>query len=70
MITAFEGASADQALVVDRCKQAEAAKAYDVSPGWVSKLVARYRSTTSRSPEPRSPQAHLRLARGYSPNNP
>ena len=42
------------AVVVERRKQAEVAQAYDVSPGWVSKLVARYRAEGEAAFEPRS----------------
>jgi transposase InsO family protein len=42
------------AVVVERRKQAEVAQAYEVSPGWVSKLVARYRAEGEAAFEPRS----------------
>ena len=32
------------AVIVEGRSQAEVARTYEVSPGWVSKLVARYRS--------------------------
>lgn len=42
------------AVVVEGRSQAEVARTYGVSPGWVSKLVARYRSEGEAALEPRS----------------
>ena len=42
------------AVVVEGRSQAEVAKAYGVSKGWVSKLVARYRNEGATAFEPRS----------------
>src|ERR1700685_3354817 len=42
------------AVVVEGRSQAEVARTYEVSPGWVSKLVARYRSEGEAAFEPRS----------------
>jgi transposase InsO family protein len=42
------------AVVLEGRSQAEVARAYGVSPGWVSKLVARYRAEGERAFEPRS----------------
>src|ERR1700712_4547926 len=42
------------AVVVEHRKQAEVAQVYGVSPGWVSKLVARYRAEGEAAFEPRS----------------
>ena len=42
------------AVVVEGRSQAEVALAYGVSPGWVSKLVARYRAEGEAAFEPRS----------------
>jgi transposase InsO family protein len=42
------------AVVVEGRSQAEVARAYGVSPGWVSKLLARYRAEGERAFEPRS----------------
>ncbi len=42
------------AVVVEGRSQAEVARTYGVSPGWVSKLVARYRSEGEAAFEPRS----------------
>ena len=42
------------AVVVEGRSQAEVARSYGVSPGWVSKLVARYRSEGEAAFEPRS----------------
>jgi transposase InsO family protein len=42
------------AVVVEGRSQAEVASAYGVSPGWVSKLVARYRTEGEAAFEPRS----------------
>ena len=42
------------AVVVEGRSQAEVARAYAVSPGWVSRLVARYRSEGETAMEPRS----------------
>jgi transposase InsO family protein len=42
------------AVVVEGRSQAEAARAYGVSPGWVSKLLARYRAEGEGAFEPRS----------------
>jgi transposase InsO family protein len=46
------------AVVVEGRSQAEVARAYNVSPSWVSKLVARYRSEgdTAFEPRPRRPK--------------
>lgn len=42
------------AVVVEGRSQAEVARAYDVSKGWVSKLVARFRSEGEAAYEARS----------------
>jgi transposase len=42
------------AVVVEGRSQAEVARSYGVSPGWVSKLVARYRAEGDTAFEPRS----------------
>jgi transposase len=42
------------AVVVEGRSQAEVARAYGVSPGWVSRLVARYRAEGDAAFEPRS----------------
>jgi transposase len=42
------------AVIVEGRKQAEVARTYEVSPGWVSKLVARYRAEGEAAFEPRS----------------
>jgi len=42
------------AVVVEGRSQAEVARSYGVSPGWVSKLVARYRAEGEAACEPRS----------------
>ena len=42
------------AVVLEGRSQAEVARTYEVSPGWVSKLVARYRSDGEAAFEPRS----------------
>ena len=42
------------AVLVEGCSQAEAARRYGVSPGWVSKLMARYRAEGDAAFEPRS----------------
>ena len=42
------------AVVVEGCTQAEVARLYGVSKGWVSKLVARYRDEGEAAFSPRS----------------
>jgi hypothetical protein len=42
------------AVVVEGRSQAEVARAYGVSKGWVSKLIARYRAEGEAAFEPRS----------------
>ena len=42
------------AVLVEGCSQAEVARRYGVSPGWVSKLMARYRAEGEAAFEPRS----------------
>lgn len=42
------------AVVVEGRSQAEVARAYGVSPGWVSKLLARYRAEGEAAFKPRS----------------
>ena len=42
------------AVIVEGRSQAEVARSYGVSPGWVSKLVARYRAEGEAAFEPRS----------------
>ena len=42
------------AVVVEGRSQSEVARAYGVSQGWVSKLVARYRAEGEAAFEPRS----------------
>ena len=46
------------AVVVEGRKQAEVARSYGVSLGWVSKLVARYRleGEAAYEPRPRRPK--------------
>ncbi|MEV5561260.1 IS481 family transposase [Nonomuraea wenchangensis] len=46
------------AVVVEGRSQAEVARAYGVSKGWVSKLVARYRAEGEAAFEPRSRRPH------------
>ncbi|MGW2217168.1 IS481 family transposase [Nonomuraea sp. NPDC001684] len=46
------------AVVVEGRSQAEVARAYGVSKGWVSKLVARYRAQGEAAFEPRSRRPH------------
>jgi transposase len=48
------------AVVVEGRSQAEVARTYGVSKGWVSKLVARYRDEGETALEPRSrrPRRH------------
>lgn len=46
------------AVVVEGRSQADAARAYGVSKGWVSKLVARYRAEGEAAFEPRSRRPH------------
>jgi transposase InsO family protein len=46
------------AVIVERRSQAQVARDYGVSEGWVSKLVARYRSDGDAAFEPRSRRAH------------
>jgi transposase InsO family protein len=46
------------AVVVEERGVREVARAYGVSPGWVSKLVARYRSEGDAAFEPRSRRPH------------
>ena len=46
------------AVVVEGRSQAEVARAYGVSPSWVSRLVARYRSEGEAAFEPRSRRPH------------
>ncbi|MEL7975755.1 helix-turn-helix domain-containing protein [Isoptericola sp. F-RaC21] len=42
------------AVTVQGLSQADAARNYDVSPGWVSKLMTRYRTDGDAAFEPRS----------------
>ncbi len=42
------------AVVVENRSQAEVARTYGVSKGWVSKLIARYRTEGDAAFEPRS----------------
>ena len=46
------------AVVVEGRSQADVARAYHVSKGWVSKLVARYRAEGEVAYEPRSRRPH------------
>ncbi len=46
------------AVIVEGRSQAEVARTYGVSKGWVSKLVARYHAEGERSFEPRSRRPH------------
>ena len=46
------------AVVLEGRKQAEVAQAHNVSPGWVSKLVARHRLEGEAAFEPRSRKPH------------
>lgn len=46
------------AVVVEGRTQAEVARAYNVSKGWVSKLVARYRADGDEAFQPRSRRPH------------
>ncbi|WP_223167880.1 helix-turn-helix domain-containing protein [Nonomuraea sp. SYSU D8015] len=46
------------AVVVEGRSQAEVARSYGVSKGWVSKLVARYRAEGEAAFEPRSRRPH------------
>ncbi|HUG07288.1 MAG TPA: helix-turn-helix domain-containing protein, partial [Acidimicrobiia bacterium] len=50
------------AVIVEGRSQAEVARTYGVSKGWVSKLVARYRAEGEAAFEPRSRRP------GRSPN--
>jgi transposase len=51
------------AVVVEGRSQAEVARAYGVSKGWVSKLVARYRTEGEAAFEPRSRRPKPRRTR-------
>ena len=42
------------AVILEGRTQAEVARTYSVSPGWVSKLIARYRAEGEAAFEPRS----------------
>jgi transposase InsO family protein len=46
------------AVVLEGRSQAEVARSYGLSPGWVSKLIARYRSEGETAYEPRSRRPH------------
>ena len=46
------------AVIVEGRSQAEVARAYNVSKGWVSKLVARYRTDGEEAFQPRSRRPH------------
>jgi transposase InsO family protein len=46
------------AVVVERRRQADVAREYKISEGWVSKLMARYRAEGDAAFEPRSRRAH------------
>jgi transposase len=46
------------AVIVEGRSQAETARAYSVSKGWVSKLVARYRAEGEAAFEPKSRRPH------------
>ncbi len=46
------------AVVIEGRSQAEVARDYEVSKGWVSKLVARYRDEGEAAFEPRSRRPH------------
>src|SRR6476469_3200068 len=46
------------AVVIEGRTQAEVAREYGVSKGWVSKLVARYRAEGAAAFEPRSRRPH------------
>ncbi|WP_205314702.1 helix-turn-helix domain-containing protein [Nocardioides houyundeii] len=46
------------AVVLEGRPQADVARSYDVSPSWVSKLVARYRTEGDAAFEPRSRRPH------------
>ncbi len=48
------------AVVIEKRSQAEVAREYGVSPGWVSKLVARWRAEGDTALEPRSRKPHTR----------
>ncbi|BAU33487.1 helix-turn-helix domain-containing protein [Microcella alkaliphila] len=42
------------AVTIQGLSQAEAARRYNASPGWVSKLIARWRTEGDKALEPRS----------------
>ena len=46
------------AVVLEGRSQAAVARDYDVSPGWVSKLIARYHAEGDTAFEPRSRRPH------------
>ncbi len=46
------------AVVLEGRPQADVARSYDVSPSWVSKLMARYRTESDAAFEPRSRRPH------------
>ena len=46
------------AVIVEGRSQADVAREYEVSKGWVSKLVARYRAEGDKAFEPRSRRPH------------
>ncbi len=46
------------AVILEHRQQAEVARSYGVSEGWVSKLVARYRAEGDAAVEPRSRRPH------------
>lgn len=46
------------AITIQGLSQAEAARTYGVSPGWVSKLIARWRREGEAAFEPRSRAPH------------
>jgi transposase len=53
------------AVVTEGRSQGEAARAYGVSQGWVSRLVARYRAEGEAAFEPRSRRPKTSLARSW-----
>lgn len=54
----FKSRSIIMSVVIERRSQADTARLYEVSPSWVSKLVARYHAEGDTAFEPRSRRPH------------
>ncbi len=54
----FKARSIILSVVIERRSQADTARLYDVSPSWVSKLVARYHAEGDTAFKPRSRRPH------------